>query len=127
MPSDVSSVGICPGLCPLTNLSQATDARNERLAALVPGLAHAGAEVDVHAARVLYAECRFGYQQAISTWPENAAARAGLTRAVSAMLEIELARRNLDAASLLLLDLPQPPDPAFVSRVSTPRRPGVPG
>jgi hypothetical protein len=98
-------------------LSQATDARNERLVALVPRAVEGGTEADVHTARVLYAECRFGYQQALSAWPENTAARAGLTRAVEAMLEIELARRNLDAASLLLLDLPQPPDPAFVARV----------
>ncbi len=98
-------------------LSQATDARNERLAQLVPRVLEGATEADVHAARVLYAECRFGYQQALSAWPENTAARAGLTRAVEAMLEIEIARRNLDAASLLLLDLPQPPDPAFVARV----------
>lgn len=100
-------------------LAEATDKRNARLAELGGTLGADAPASAVHAARVLYAECRFGYQQALVAWPENAEARDGLQRAVSAMLEVELRQRNVEAATLLLLDLPEPVDGALVARVDT--------
>lgn len=98
-------------------LAEATDRRNERLAELGRTLSVDASASAVHAARVLYAECRFGYQQALVAWPENQVARDGLRRAVTAMLEVELRHHNLDAATLLLLDLPAPADAALAARV----------
>ena len=59
-----------------------------------PGLAHD-----------LFGECRFGFQQALRLWPDNRDARRGLTRALLAMLELEIRRENLPAAAALLGEL----------------------
>ena len=53
----------------------------------------------------LFGECRFGFQQALRLWPDNRAARRGLTRALLAMLEFEIRRENLPAAAALLAEL----------------------
>lgn len=102
-------------------LSRAADERCVRLEALAAedaegGIAGPAAE-RLHGARALYAECRFGYQQALAAWPEGEELREGMRRAVDAMLGLELAAGNVDAAALLLLDAPGAPDPARVARV----------
>ncbi|HEU5059012.1 MAG TPA: hypothetical protein VFU21_20910, partial [Kofleriaceae bacterium] len=53
----------------------------------------------------LFGECRFGFQQALRLWPDNREARRGLTRALLAMLELEIRRENLPAAAALLAEL----------------------
>jgi eukaryotic-like serine/threonine-protein kinase len=53
----------------------------------------------------LFGECRFGFQQALRLWPDNLEARRGLTRALLAMLELEIRRENLPAAAALLGEL----------------------
>ncbi|TXD37326.1 protein kinase [Lujinxingia vulgaris] len=51
----------------------------------------------------LYAECRFGFEQALTVWPDNLPARQGLDRAIERMLDFEL-RQGDDKAAALLLD-----------------------
>jgi serine/threonine-protein kinase len=58
----------------------------------------------------LFGECRFGYRQALETWPGNERARTGIDRATRAMLDYELAQHNPRSAATLLatLDAPEP-------------------
>jgi serine/threonine-protein kinase len=56
-----------------------------------------------------FAECRFGFQQAIRAWSGNTDAREGLDRAVTAMIEMEIAAGDAGAAALLAEDLPDMP------------------
>ena len=59
----------------------------------------------------LLGECRFGYHAALSAWPGNEAARAGLDRALLMVIEQELASGNAGAASALLREVAdKPPD-----------------
>jgi len=57
----------------------------------------------------LFIECRFGFVQALDAWPENYEAKGGLVSAIRLMIEIELKRRNAEAATALLAELKQPP------------------
>ncbi len=57
----------------------------------------------------LFGECRFGFRQALESWPGNARAAAGLERATRALVERELAVGNHEAASALLAELERPP------------------
>jgi serine/threonine-protein kinase len=59
-------------------------------------------------AHELYAECRFGFQQALRAWGGNDDARAGLVRATVAMVELELAAGAPRAAALLAAELTGP-------------------
>ncbi len=59
-------------------------------------------------AHALFTECRFGFKQAIRTWPRNLDAIDGLERTTEAMIRYELARRDGQAASLLLSELANP-------------------
>lgn len=56
----------------------------------------------------LFAECHFGFVQALRTWPGNEVARDGLQDAIVHMITHELARDAPAAAELLLKDLPIP-------------------
>jgi eukaryotic-like serine/threonine-protein kinase len=59
----------------------------------------------------LLGECRFGYHAALSAWPGNEAARAGLDRALLMVIEQELAHGSPGAASTLLREVAdKPPD-----------------
>jgi len=64
----------------------------------------------------LFIECRFGFAQALDAWPENYEAKGGLVSAIRLMIEIELKRRNAEAATALLAELKRPPD-ELVARV----------
>jgi serine/threonine-protein kinase len=75
-----------------------------RLGELRAALA-AGKEDEVHR---LFGACKFGFHEALHAWPENAAARAGLTEATIAVAEFELAHDAPAAAVALLGEL----DPA---------------
>jgi serine/threonine-protein kinase len=57
---------------------------------------------DLEKMRVRFVECRFGFQGALAQWPKNAAARAGLRRAIERMFELELEHGNIEAAETLL-------------------------
>ncbi len=74
-----------------------------------------GAEADdeVHA---LFAELRFGFQQALRAWRENLAAARGLRTALERMVEYCLDRGAVDAAATYLREL-QPPAAEQKARV----------
>jgi serine/threonine-protein kinase len=76
-----------------------------RLGQLRAALA-AGDENEVHR---LFGACRFGFHEALHAWPDNAAARAGLTEATIAVAEFELAHDAPAAAVALLGELDPPP------------------
>ena len=57
----------------------------------------------------LLSECRFGFTQALREWPENAAAKGGLTRCIEAMAQYEISQGNLVAVRALLSELSNPP------------------
>jgi eukaryotic-like serine/threonine-protein kinase len=54
-------------------------------------------------------ECRFGYRAALRGWPGNEAAKDGLLRAVTLMVNHELRLGDAKAAEALLADLVEPP------------------
>jgi serine/threonine-protein kinase len=53
----------------------------------------------------LFAECRFGFEQALEIWEQNVQARRGLEHALKAMIDFELQQRNDRQASLLIDEL----------------------
>ncbi len=63
-----------------------------------------------------FGAARFAFLEALRTWPENEAARDGLTRAVRAMIEFELKDGDALAAQTLLADVTV--DAALVARVA---------
>lgn len=75
---------------------------------------------DVVRVAALFGECRFGFQQALRTWPGNASARAGLEAALTAMARHELARGSWRAAEALMAELPKPP-PALAAALDEAR------
>jgi serine/threonine-protein kinase len=64
----------------------------------------------------LLGECRFGYRAALSAWPENGGARAGLDQALLAVVDHELGEGDPGAAAALLREVSSPP-PDVASRV----------
>lgn len=64
----------------------------------------------------LVSECRFGFMQALSEWPDNPAAREGLERSVRAAAWFEVKAGNADAARALLKELATAPE-ALVAAV----------
>lgn len=83
-------------------LARAAEGRLEALMASLQGSAHD----EVYP---LLSECRFGFSQALREWPENAAARRGLSRCIEATAHFELARGNLAAARALIDELEDVP------------------
>jgi serine/threonine-protein kinase len=57
----------------------------------------------------LFGECRFGFQAALRSWPSNAVAREGLSRATSLMVSHELDEGDFRSAAVLLRGLAEPP------------------
>jgi len=55
-----------------------------------------------------FIECRFGYQQALRTWPENPQAKGGLRAVMHAMVEYEIARHERGSAAALLAQIDDP-------------------
>ena len=70
----------------------------------------------LRAVRTLFGEVRFAFNQALRTWPGNAAAHEGLQTALEQMIDFELRIGEESAASLLLDELPQP-RPSLRARV----------
>jgi serine/threonine-protein kinase len=61
--------------------------------------------VEVHRA---FAEARFAYVSAVKSWPENPLALRGLDELLREMIHHELAHGSVDAAAVLLGQLPEP-------------------
>lgn len=57
----------------------------------------------------LFGECRFGFTQALASWPACEPARVGRARAVTLMIEQALAEGHADAAAALLAELDAAP------------------
>lgn len=57
----------------------------------------------------LFAECRFGFQQALRVWPENARAREALARLTAEVVHFELAHGSVRSAQAVLAELAEPP------------------
>jgi len=91
-----------------------TSQAEQRLAELQSLLAAPGGEA--RAVFDLFSECRFGFQQALRAWPQNARARHGLDAAVRAMVRFELKAGSARSAQSLLGGLAAP-DPALVAEV----------
>jgi serine/threonine-protein kinase len=66
----------------------------------------------------LFGACRFGFHEALSAWPDNAAARAGLAEATIAVAEFELKHDAPAAAVALLGELDPPPALLAIARVA---------
>jgi serine/threonine-protein kinase len=62
-----------------------------------------------HELQSAFSECRFGFMQALRSWPDNAEARAGLRQALCLMVEYELGRDNPGGAQALLREIDDPP------------------
>ncbi len=92
-----------------------------RLRELEAALVRPSAADDVLTIHKRFAECRFGFQQALRAWPESPDALAGLSAAIEAMIGFELARRDAAAAALLLSELADPP-PELALRLAALRR-----
>ena len=88
-------------------LSEQASHRLERLRALVGGEADGD---DDRTVRDLFAEARFGYEQALREWPDNGVAKAGLAEAVRQVVMHEVRTKNLEAARsyLAMLESPSP-------------------
>jgi serine/threonine-protein kinase len=68
-----------------------------------------------------FGACRFGFQQALSTFPENRRASSGLQEAIERMMEFELLRGNANAAAAVYTELPIP-RPDILDRIEALRR-----
>jgi eukaryotic-like serine/threonine-protein kinase len=64
----------------------------------------------------LFGACRFGFRQALRSWPGNEDAKAGLRTATEIMTEFEIARGSAENADAILGELDDPPA-ALVRRV----------
>ncbi|NOY91449.1 MAG: serine/threonine protein kinase [Deltaproteobacteria bacterium] len=69
----------------------------------------------------LYAECRFGFREALAAWPENAGAQEGSREATELMIELELSHGDGEAAERLLVDL-SAPSPNLLERIARTRQ-----
>ena len=74
-------------------------------------------QLDQQALTAVFSECRFGFRQALHEWPENAAAHAGLQRALELRIERALADRDESLATSLVAELPEP-RPALAERLA---------
>jgi serine/threonine-protein kinase len=80
-------------------------------------LAEVAEERDPRRVHALLTECRFGFVQARRSWPENAAADAGLQACLASMIEHELTQRDAAGARALLAEL-STPRPDLEARVA---------
>ncbi|MCA9598229.1 MAG: serine/threonine protein kinase [Myxococcales bacterium] len=100
------------------------ESAGERLSALLELLAGAPAAEppgDLARAYQLATESRFGFTQALSEWPENDAARAGLHRVLSALADLELRQGHAETAETLVKEL-DPPSPELAARVAAEKK-----
>ncbi len=76
----------------------------QRLEELEKILASEG-DVEIERAYNVFGECRFGFRQALRAWKDADVARAGLRRAIAAMIRFEADHGDARAAALLLAEL----------------------
>ncbi len=57
----------------------------------------------------LFSESRFGFLQALETWPENHVARRGLYRGAGVLVRYELSMKEPRAAAALMAEMDNPP------------------
>ncbi len=69
----------------------------------------------------LFAECRFGFRQALTQWPENQVARDGLVRTARTLAVYYLALGNV-ASARATLDAMDAPDPELLAKVEAAER-----
>lgn len=81
---------------------------SERLCELEARLRREGAVG--RAARGLFGQARFGFEQALDSWPDNESAREGLARAFEVMVELELRNDDPQVAAALAREAPSLPD-----------------
>ncbi len=65
---------------------------------------------------LLFAPCRFGFEQALDIWSDNMRAQRGRRAALQTMADFELRQEDEKAASLLINEL-SPPDPELLERL----------
>jgi len=85
-------------------LADEASARALRLRAM---LRH-GIEPELEKVHRLFAECRFGFRQALQEWPDNPSARSGLQGLLEMMIAYELRSGDPERARPLFADLPEP-------------------
>jgi hypothetical protein len=92
---------------------------SRRLEDMVALVAQGGADDAVHDQLYhLFAECRFGFRQALKESPDNETARLGLRGAIETVVRFELDRGAAEAAAGALAELQEPPG-ELVMRVNT--------
>jgi serine/threonine-protein kinase len=84
-------------------LEQQAESRASELLTLLKGTA------DPLRVSRLFSECRFGFQQSLRVWPENAHAKAALARITAEMVRFELKQGSVRSAQALLSELMEPP------------------
>ncbi len=67
------------------------------------------AQHELNEVRAAFSECRFAYQKALSTWPDNARSSHELSQALQLMVWIELNAGNPGAAATVMAELEDPP------------------
>ncbi len=96
-------------------LAEAASRRQETLRALLEREA-GGAAIEPALVHEAFSESRFGFRQALITWAENPAAKAGVSAVTVEMIGYELRHDHPRAARVLLAELSSP-DPAVVRAV----------
>ena len=84
-------------------LEQQSETRAAELLTLLGGAAD-----PVRVSR-LFSECRFGFQQALRVWPQNAHAKTSLANITAEMVRFELKQGSVRSAQTLLAELSEPP------------------
>jgi len=91
------------------DLTQACNLKAQQVhARLDPAAEMAGSQAEEKELYDLFAECRFGFQQALTSCPDSAEAKDGLQRLIEAMIRHELGRKDINQAERLLSQLPEP-------------------
>ncbi len=98
-----------------TELAEDAGVRLQELAAAL-----SSESPDLSEIRELFGACRFGYERALDSWPDNEPARRGLHRALSLMADFELSQGHPGAAAALIRRL-EAPDSDLVERLETAR------
>jgi serine/threonine-protein kinase len=70
----------------------------------------------------LFSECRFGFEQALEVWEQNAQAKSGLNVALKAMIEFELFQRDDQSAARLISELDEADARAYDERLDELRK-----
>ena len=94
--------------------AEATRRLDDMRALVASDGAHGASEQLYH----LFAECRFGFRQALNASSDNQAARQGLREAIAMVVRFEVARGAAEAAASALAELQNAP-PELVASVET--------